>query len=212
MGDETPPPEPNTAIQVSLITGPMKAGKTSLLTRLVGRSSHSSLVVGHQWDQRFAFQDVVTQVLQTHDGKKIPCQHACRWSDVSALVKAGGQPPLDTLFVDECQFFHLSSEEHADQELSELLCACRDEGLKQVVLAGLNRDWRGQPFEWVQAATRVWWSAPPQRTRLTATCELCGREGATRSARRDALDQELVRVGAGELYLTVCKTCFVPPE
>lgn len=210
MGDQTPPPAPP-APQASVITGPMKAGKTSLLTRLVGRSSHPSLVVGHQWDQRFASQDVVTQVLQTHDGKKIPCQHACRWSDVSALVNAGEQPPMDTLFVDECQFFHLSSGEHADQELCELLCTCRDEGLRHVVLAGLNRDWRGQPFEWVQAATRVW-SAPPQRTRLTTTCEVCGTEGATRSARRDTKDQERVRVGAGDVYLTVCKKCFVPPE
>ena len=188
----------------------MKAGKSSFLVTEVRRPEHeSALVVGHSWDTRFDSHDVV-QSLSTHDGICTPCQRGASWMDLHRLLQESENPsPIRVLFVDECQFFHLASK-HPSEELQQLLEECRSRGVEKVFMAGLNRDWRGDPFEWIAAATAIAKAEtlPLTHSRLYATCEQCGCVRASRSHLKQDPQGSRVHVGAGDMYLALCKSCF----
>jgi thymidine kinase len=104
---------------------------------------------------------------------------------------------------DEAQFF--------DAAISELAQTLADRGLR-VIVAGLDTDFRGEPFgpvpELMAGAERV--------DKLHAICMVCGRP-ALRTQRlidgRPALaDDPVIVVGANELYEARCREHHEVPE
>jgi thymidine kinase len=99
--------------------------------------------------------------------------------------------------IDEGQFF--------DAGLVEVAERLANQG-KRVVIAGLDQDYRGKPFEPMPQLLAV----AEYITKTLAICVVCGNP-ADRT-QRIAPSKERVLVGAKEAYEARCRRCFRPPE
>ncbi len=99
--------------------------------------------------------------------------------------------------IDEGQFFS-----------SELVDVCEQlaNNGKRVIVAGLDQDYRGKPFEPIPQLLSV----AEYITKTLAICMVCGNP-ADRT-QRTTHQQELVVVGAHNIYEARCRKCFVPPN
>jgi thymidine kinase len=99
--------------------------------------------------------------------------------------------------VDEAQFFG-----------PEIVKVCRnlaDQG-KQIIVAGLDQDYRGEPFEPVPQLLA-------EAEYITKTLAICVRCGAPASRTQRLSDESnRVVVGAQERYEARCRACFEPPK
>lgn len=99
--------------------------------------------------------------------------------------------------VDEAQFFG-----------PELVAVCQmlaDQG-RRVVVAGLDLDYRGVPFDPVPQLMAV----AEYVTKLHAVCMVCG--GPAIHSQRLVRSGKRVLVAAGQAYEPRCRSCFVPPK
>ncbi len=112
------------------------------------------------------------------------------------------EPDTDVVAIDEVQFFD-----------SEIVAVCNylaDHG-KRVICAGLDMDFRGEPFGPMPALM----AQAEEVDKLHAICVVCGRE-ASRTQRlidgRPArYTDPVVVVGAKEMYEARCRRCHVVP-
>jgi thymidine kinase len=178
--------------RVVVITGPMFSGKTRALLDDVLREEESGarvLVFKPRLDHRAA-----TGVVRSHDGASHPAFELDTASDLPALA-AGA----DLVAVDEIQFL--------GPDLGRAVAAVAEAG-SRVIAAGLDRDFRGEPFENVEQAA----ADADEVKRLTAVCSRCGRAaGLTQRLLLDApapLDGPVFLVGGAETYQPRCEACF----
>jgi len=76
----------------------------------------------------------------------------------------------------------------------------------RVIVAGLDLDYRGEPFE----IMAEFLARSENVTKNLAICTVCG-EDAHYSQRLNASLGERVLVGAADLYEARCRNCFKPP-
>jgi len=98
--------------------------------------------------------------------------------------------------IDEAQFF--------SRDLVDVCEELASSG-KRVIVAGLDQDYRGKPFEPMPDLLAV----AEYITKTLAICMVCGNP-ADRT-QRITKQQELVVVGAQNIYEARCRKCFVPP-
>jgi thymidine kinase len=98
--------------------------------------------------------------------------------------------------IDEGQFFDMRLIDVADQ--------LANEG-KRVIIAGLDQDYRGRPFEPIPQLLAV----AEYITKTLAICMVCGNP-ADRT-QRITQSSERVLVGAKDAYEARCRRCFQPP-
>ncbi len=173
---------------IEVICGPMFSGKTEELIRRLRRA-----VIGRQKvqvfkpaiDRRYHETRITSHSAQSLDARPVP--------DVAALVDA---LELDTQVVgiDEAQFFGAG--------LVDVVQGLADRGVR-VVIAGLDQDYLGRPFEPVPQLLAV----AEQITKCLAVCSACGAL-ASRSYRTSG-GAERVQVGAAECYEPRCRACYV---
>lgn len=170
---------------LEVIVGPMFSGKTDALIRRAG----GGVLVKPHVDDRHDVPEIVA-----HTGARAQA-HVVRGSAEIPGVAEGAL----LVGVDEGQFF--------DGGLVEVVRSLADAGV-QVVVAALDRDFRGQPFRvsagLVDAADRV--------DLLRAVCTRC-HEPATLTQRLRGgvpvpLDDPVVRIGGAELYEPRCEACW----
>jgi thymidine kinase len=166
----------------------MFSGKTEELLRRIKRAR-----LGRQRVQLFKPKvddryDAVKVV--SHEGANAD---ALPVSDAAELV---AKVLADTAVVgiDEVQFF--------DAAIVAAAGRLADGGVR-VIAAGLDQDYRGQPFGPVPALLSI----AEYVTKLHAVCALCGAE-ASRSQRLLAKEGQLF-VGGAAAYEARCRTCFV---
>lgn len=191
MGETTPG-------RLIVITGPMFANKSGELLRLAEVHRIAGRRVGlfkHSLDHRYAEEDEIA----THSGVTEECEPVS--SSAQIMLLAAG---LDVVAIDEAQFF--------DPALGERVRALV-EGGTTVIAAGLDRNFRGDPFgpmpDLLALADDV--------MKLRAVCMRCRSLDATmtqrliegRPARRD--DPEIV-IGASETYEARCRRCHEVPD
>jgi len=171
---------------IEVFTGCMFAGKTRrLIERCRGLEREGLVVhvVKPARDTRYAVRQVVS-----HDGQSIAATDVDE-THYRELVSA------DVLAIDEAQFFSREVLEHWFSNLS----------LSHVIAAGLDLDWRGEPFgpmPWLFCvATKV--------TKLRAVCK-CGAPACrTRLTVPPAMAVESnVIVGGAEMYAPKCLGCY----
>ncbi|WP_448569508.1 thymidine kinase [Thermus sp.] len=177
---------------IEVIAGPMFSGKSEELIRRVRRAliaRQSVVVFKPRLDNRYHESHVVS-----HDGKQvaaIPVERA-------AEMKAHLDPLPQVVAVDEVQFL--------DRGLLSLVEELAARGVR-VILAGLDLDFRGEPFgimpELLARAEFV--------EKLSAICPRCGAP-ATRTQRlvngRPArYSDPVILVGAEEHYEPRCRAC-----
>ena len=173
---------------IEVITGCMFSGKTEELIRRLVRARIARrrvLVFKPAVDTRYAVEDIVT-----HSNVRLPCQPVAAALDILAHVG-----DAEVVGIDEAQFFSL-----------DLVGVCNrlaDEG-RRVVVAGLDQDFRGVPFEPIPQLLAV----AEYITKNLAVCMVCGAP-ADRSQRLVPREARVV-LGAGEHYEARCRTHWRP--
>jgi thymidine kinase len=174
---------------LEVICGPMFSGKTEELIRRVTRAviaRRRVQVFKPRVDSRYDPDAVVS-----HSQRKI----------VSTVVDAAPQileqldPAAEVVGIDEVQFL--------GPQAVEVCRALVERGLR-VIVAGLDQDYRGAPFEPMPQLL----AEAEYVTKELAICMVCGAP-AGRSQRIVPADDRLV-VGAAEAYEPRCRKCFSP--
>lgn len=179
---------------IEIICGSMFSGKTEELMRRLKRAQYAKQkiqVFKPSIDQRYSSDHV-----QSHDANKISSASVKSASEILDLVNDNTR----IVGIDEAQFF--------DQEIVTIAQKLAYRG-KRVICAGLDMDFKGQPFgpmpQLLAVAEKV--------TKLSAVCMVCGAP-ATRSQRlinRNSNSlQDQVLVGAHDYYEARCRQCHEP--
>lgn len=168
----------------------MFAGKSDRLTSKARRAAHSKkrvLVVKHSIDKRYDENDMATHAGGRH--KAIPIGSS---AEVQALAA-----DYDIVFIDEAQFF--------DDDLPKV-CDNLSAAGKEVIVGGLDLDYRGEPFGPMGALL----CRADKIEKMTACCTICGAD-ANRSQRIEK--EGTILVGGKESYEARCRTHWSPnPE
>jgi len=175
---------------IEVICGSMYSGKTEELIRrlrLARIAKKRVIVFKPVLDKRYHERDIVSHNEQSHGG--VPVEGADEILELSGDAQVVG--------VDEAQFF--------DGRLVEVCETLARRG-RRVIVAGLDKDWRGRPFppspELMAVAEFV--------TKNHAICVVCG--NPANFSQRKTLSREKVLLGAQDVYEARCRQCFVVPD
>ncbi|MDE6953670.1 MAG: thymidine kinase [Erysipelotrichales bacterium] len=177
---------------LEVICGCMFAGKTEELIRRIHVLSYAKkniMVFKPVIDNRYSDTEIVS-----HSGEHILCISVENAKDILKYVKR----EVEVVAIDEVQFF--------DKDIVEVCEYLADKGLR-VMVAGLDKDFRGEPFGVVpELLTRAEFV-----TKLTAVCAKCGAP-ATRTQRLvdgkpASFEEPIIVVGAKEQYEPRCRHC-----
>ena len=174
---------------IEVIVGPMFSGKSEELIRRLRRAE-----IGRQRvqifkpviDQRYSKNGIVS-----HSGLEIPSELVSSGTEILEKVA----PRTEVVGIDEAQF--LGESIVAD-------CARLAELGKRVIVAGLDTDFLGRPFEPMPRLLAV----AEEITKLLAICMRCGNPAV--HTQRIVASEELIVVGAGGMYEARCRRCFEP--
>lgn len=173
---------------IEVITGCMFSGKTEELIRRLNRARYATqrvVVFKPSVDVRYAIGDIVS-----HSETRYPCVPV---SSATEILRQVGDAQV--VGIDEAQFF--------DLDLVRVANRLADDG-RRVVIAGLDQDFRGEPFEPMPQLMAV--AEYVQKT--LAVCMACGAP-ADRSQRLVARDTQVL-LGAGEAYEARCRVHWQP--
>ncbi len=171
---------------IEVICGSMFSGKTEELIRRMRRSQLAKLPVEifkPAMDTRYHDTDITS-----HDSNSIPSTSVDRSSSILLLGSAA-----KVVGIDEAQFF--------DDELPDVCTKLANAGIR-VIVAGLDMDFKAQPFGPVPALMAI----AEHVTKVHAVCVCCGAP-ANYSYRITEDDQQLL-VGEKDSYEPRCRTCF----
>jgi thymidine kinase len=180
-----------------VITGSMFSGKTEELIRRARRALYarrSVQVFKHALETRSDFTEI-----RTHNGvlhEAVPVS-----SSTEMLERV--EETADVVAVEEAQFF--------DEGIVEV-CRRLADGRRDVIVAGLDMNFRGQPFGPMPALL----AEADEVVKLRAICARCGRD-ASRSQRLIAgepapASAPIILVGAQESYEARCRHCHEVSE
>jgi len=175
---------------IEVICGSMYSGKTEELIRRLRRSEIAKqkvTILKPQIDTRYSDNHIVS-----HSDLKIPSIPV--QSALEILEKA---KDANVVGIDEAQFFGM--------ELVEVCQKLADEG-RRVIVAGLDQDYRGEPFEPIPELLAI----AEYITKTLAICMVCG--DPANKTQRITEDEERVIVGGSKIYEARCRNCYVPPK
>jgi thymidine kinase len=196
---------------IYVITGPMYAGKSSLLMSIVKRNviaGKRAMVFKPAIDDRYSTEDIMT-----HDGEKLHANSInCRvmWDGepraVSREILDHIHPSVDVVGIDEGQFF--------DYRLVNVCEKLANQG-KRVIVAGVDMDYRCLPWSPISDLMAV----AEFVDKIPAVCFKCGRP-ATKIQRftrgkYSHWDEPTIIVGSNKgdehQYEARCRKCYVTP-
>jgi thymidine kinase len=175
----------------------MFSGKTEELIRRVRRAQiarQKVQVFKPALDTRYARREVTS-----HNGMQVEAVPVENVAHLRALI----QPDTTVVALDEAQFF--------DDDVVALCETLANQGTR-VIVAGLDLDFRGEPFGPMPALM-----ARAERVdKMQAICLVCGGP-ASRTQRLingqpAAYDDPVILVGASEVYEPRCRSCHVLPK
>lgn len=182
---------------IEVITGPMYSGKTEELIRRIRRVKIAGMKV----------QVFVPAVTMDQHGERIVSHTG--WNHQACLI-VRPHSILDELHddteivaIDEAQFF-----DHSLIQLCQTLAS--EKGIR-VIVAGLDLDFRAEPF----GPMPLLMSVAERLDKLNAICTVCG-EPASRTQRiidgePAAYDDPVVKIGSFEMYEARCRRHHVVP-
>jgi thymidine kinase len=182
---------------IEVVVGPMYSGKSEELIRRIRRAKiarQKVQVFKPEIDIRYSRDDVVT-----HCGEKEEAIPINSSRDIIRLL----DDDTDVVAVDEVQFL--------DEDIVGILNKIADNN-KRVICAGLDMDFRGEPFGCVPKLMAI----AEFVDKIQAICMVCG-DPATRTQR--LIDgkpanygDKIVLVGATESYEARCRKCHDVPK
>lgn len=190
---------------LEVISGCMFSGKTDELIRRVERYQYakkSFLVIKPAVDTRYNKNDIVA-----HHGRSIKAVLLERGKEtIESLREIAGEELTKTELIafDEGNFF--------SEKLVKLCLDLINQG-KRVIVAGLELNFRGEPF-WPMPKLLAY---ADEVTKLTAVCMKCGEEATrtqrlTENGKPAPKNSPLIVVGGKNIYEARCKDCHEVPD
>lgn len=175
---------------IEVICGCMFSGKTEELIRRLRRAQIAKQQVAifkPNIDKRYSPEHIVSHSEQSVISLPV--------SDASEIPSLAGEAQV--IGIDEGQFFK-----------ANLVDICEDLASRgrRVIVAGLDQDYRGKPFDPMPQLLAV----AEYITKTLAICVVCGNP-ADRTQRKTQ-QQDRVVVGAKDIYEARCRRCFEPPH
>ena len=186
-----PTPGERGAGWIEVICGSMFSGKSEELIRRLRRAEiarQNVQVFKPRIDDRYDDDHIVS-----HNRQRLPSQRVTTSAEIYAAV----EDETRVVGIDEAQFY--------DEDLVDVCQRLADEG-RRVIVAGLDQDYLGRPFEPIPQLLSV----AEYITKTLAICVKCGAP-ANRSQRLIPSEERVV-VGADDVYEARCRSCFNPRE
>ncbi len=174
---------------IEVIAGSMFSGKSEELIRRLRRAKIARLkvqVFKPRIDVRYAHDYIVSHSEMRHESTAV---------DTAAELLARVDAATEVVGIDEAQFF--------DNDLVAVVNELAARGIR-VVIAGLDQDYTGNPFEPVPQLLAV----AEYITKTHAICVRCGQPA--NYSQRIVENPNRVAVGAADMYEARCRRCFVP--
>jgi thymidine kinase len=174
---------------IEVVTGSMFSGKSEELIRRLRRAQiarQKVQIFKPHVDDRYENDHIVS-----HSEMRIPSETVENADQL--LSKVDGD--TDVVGVDEGQFF--------DSRLPAVCSALADRG-KRVIVAGLDQDYLGRPFEPMPQLLAI----AEYITKTLAICVVCG--SPANHTQRLVASTDRVLVGASGVYEARCRRCFDP--
>ena len=179
---------------IECITGSMFSGKSEELIRRLRRGVYAKqkvIVFKPAIDDRYHKEKVVS-----HNGHEIEAINISKANEIWQY----NLKDVDIIGIDEIQFF--------DQEIVEIAETLAEKGYR-VITAGLDMDFRGEPFHPVPEMLAV----SEHITKLQAVCAVCGASSSRTQRLIDGkpakVDDPIILVGADERYEPRCRAHHV---
>ncbi len=177
---------------IEVICGSMFSGKTEELIRRVRRAQiarQKVQVFKPAIDARYSGWEVAS-----HNGMQLEAVPVADTVQLRALI----EPDTTVVAIDEGQFF--------DGDLVDLCEALANRRVR-VIVAGLDMDFRGEPF----GPMPVLMARAERVDKLQAICVVCGGPASRTQRLIDgqpaAYDDPVILVGASEVYEARCRGC-----
>ncbi len=174
---------------IEVIVGSMFSGKSEELIRRLNRARIARQrvqVFKPSIDARYSIEEIASHSGRTHDSKPVATTR-----EMMELIR----PDTQVVGIDEGQFFDMDIVAAANE-----LAA----GGKRVIIAGLDQDYTGKPFEPMPQLLSV-------AEFITKTHAICVKCGSTANySQRTVESDERVEVGASDKYEARCRKCFIP--
>jgi thymidine kinase len=174
---------------IEVICGSMFSGKTEELIRRIRRAEIARQrveIFKPQIDKRYSSTEIVS-----HDDQKLP-SHLIKNAQKIIPLSLEAQ----VVGIDEAQFFGKS--------LVKVCQKLANMG-KRVIVAGLDMDYRGEPFGPIPELLAI----AEDITKTHAICVICGNPANYTYRKTTSTDQ--VVIGAGDIYEARCRNCYTPP-
>lgn len=172
---------------LELIIGPMYAGKSTELIRIINRYkclNKSVIVINHSFNNRYG-----TSGLSTHNNEKF---EKCIILDKLDNIDKDLLNNTDVIIIEELQFFDSSY---------EIIIDWCDNYKKTVIAAGLDGDFKRNPFgdvlKLIPHAEKI--------TKLSALCKRCGNGTLAHFSKRIVENNDKTLVGGNDIYEAVCR-------
>ncbi|HES58993.1 MAG TPA: thymidine kinase [Caldithrix sp.] len=175
---------------IEVICGSMFSGKTEELIRRLRRAviaRQKVEIFKPSIDKRYSEAEIVS-----HDQQKIKSRTIDKAEDILKYALEA-----QVVGIDEAQFF--------DESLVKVCQTLANMG-KRVIVAGLDQDFRGKPFEPIPQLLAV----AEYITKTHAICVICG--NPANHTYRKSKQKDKVVVGAADIYEARCRNCFIPPD
>lgn len=178
-------------MSLQILVGPMFAGKSSAILRIVNRyqAIHWPICcITYVGDTRYSAEDV----LVNHDEMSVPC---IKVKTLSETINTDEFQKAKLVIVDEAQFFG---------DLREFVLYTVDKLGKDLVIVGLDGDADRRPFGQILECMPL----ADEITKLKAFCQICldGTEALFTYCKQQKAEQ--VCVGGAEMYMPLCRKCY----
>ncbi|MCU0342278.1 MAG: thymidine kinase [Ignavibacterium sp.] len=189
--EPTPHAVPKETGWIEVITGCMFSGKTEELIRRLRRAKIAKqkvVIFKPNIDTRYSSNSIVS-----HSEQSLPSILIKDVKEILDLVE-----DAQVIGIDEAQFF--------SNDLIDVCNKLADDG-KRVIVAGLDMDYKGIPFEPIPQILSV----AEYITKSLAICVVCGNP-ADRTQRKTHSSERVI-VGAADVYEARCRKChYIPTE
>ncbi len=189
--EPTPNAVPKETGWIEVITGCMFSGKTEELIRRLRRAKIAKqkvVIFKPNIDTRYSSNSIVS-----HSEQSLPSILIKDVKEILDLVE-----DAQVIGIDEAQFF--------SNDLIDVCNKLADDG-KRVIVAGLDMDYKGIPFEPIPQILSV----AEYITKSLAICVVCGNP-ADRTQRKTHSSERVI-VGAADVYEARCRKChYIPTE
>lgn len=175
---------------VEVIAGCMFSGKTEELIRRLRRAEIAKqkvVIFKPKIDNRYSTDSIVS-----HSELSLP---SILIEDDSEIIKLSSNAQV--IGIDEAQFF--------SGDLVNICNSLANSG-KRVIVAGLDQDYKGIPFEPMPQLLAI----AEYITKTLAICMVCGNPAD--KTQRKTISSERVVVGAADIYEARCRKCHYIPE